>query len=115
MPDDCLFCAIESGEADSEIVYEDDRSVAFRDINPQAPHHILVIPRKHIASANQIDPENQSLVGHLFNVAREVAQEQGFAEDGYRLVVNCGDDALQQVMHLHLHILAGRKMEWPPG
>ncbi len=115
MVNDCLFCSIASGDAEADIVYEDEHSVAFRDINPQAPQHILIIPRKHIANPNELREEEESLMGHLFIVARDVSEELGFSDRGYRLVMNCGEDAGQEVMHAHLHSLAGRTMEWPPG
>lgn len=113
--DDCLFCAIVEGEQDAEIVYESDDVIGFHDINPQAPTHILFIPREHVSSVNDLGKEHEDIVGKLFTAAREVAEEQGFDGDGYRLVTNCGDDALQSVYHLHLHCLAGRQMDWPPG
>ncbi|MFN2121995.1 MAG: histidine triad nucleotide-binding protein [Candidatus Promineifilaceae bacterium] len=111
----CLFCKIANGELDSDIVYEDADVVAFRDIHPQAKHHILVIPRRHIATINDTSPEDASLLGKLFIVARHLARDLGFAEDGYRLVMNCNRDGGQTVFHIHLHLLAGRQMHWPPG
>lgn len=115
MSRDCLFCSIASGEGDAEVVYEDERVVAFEDINPQAPVHFLIVPRDHVASVNDLTEEDEELVGRLHTVARRLAEEKGFAGDGYRLVVNCGDDAQQSVDHLHLHCLAGRSLDWPPG
>ncbi|MGM0380937.1 MAG: histidine triad nucleotide-binding protein [bacterium] len=112
---DCLFCSIAEGEMEAGIIYEDERVVAFADVNPQAPVHYLIIPRRHIASVNEIEENDEGLIGHLYTVARRVAEEEGVADSGYRLVVNCGDDAGQEVMHLHLHLLGGRKLQWPPG
>lgn len=115
MSEECLFCSIASGEQEAEVLFEDDRVVAFEDINPQAPVHFLVVPKKHVASVNDLSERDEELVGRLYTVARDLAAEQGFAGDGYRLVVNCGDDAQQSVDHLHLHCLAGRSLGWPPG
>lgn len=115
MSRDCLFCSIASGEEDAEVIHEDERVVAFEDINPQAPVHFLIVPRDHVASVNDLTEADEELVGRLHTVARRLAEEEGFAADGYRLVVNCGDDAQQSVGHLHLHCLAGRALDWPPG
>ena len=112
---DCLFCSIAAGEMEAEIVHQDDRVVAFADINPQAPAHFLIIPRKHLTGVNDIQPEDEELVGHLYYIARKVAEEQGVAESGYRLVTNSGEDGGQEVDHLHLHLLGGRSLKWPPG
>ena len=111
----CLFCKIADKEIDSDIVYEDDHVIAFNDINPQAPHHILIIPRKHIATINDIDDAESDLVGKLFLAARNLAGQLSIAENGYRVVMNCNRDAGQTVFHLHLHFLAGRPLHWPPG
>ena len=111
----CLFCKIADKELDSDIVYEDDHVVAFNDINPQAPHHILIIPRKHIATINDIDDSEVALMGRLFLAARNIAKQLGVRENGYRVVMNCNRDAGQTVFHLHLHFLAGRSLHWPPG
>jgi len=111
----CLFCKLAKGEIHSDIVFEDDDVIAFRDINPQAPHHILVIPRQHIATVNDANPEDAALIGKLILAAQRVAKDLGVAEDGYRLVVNCNDHGGQTVFHVHLHLLAGRPMHWPPG
>lgn len=113
--DNCLFCRVASGEIASDVVYEDDAVVAFNDVNPKAPIHILVIPREHIATLNDLDDGHIDLVGRLYLVARDIAREQGFAEAGYRTVINCNRQAGQSVFHLHLHLLAGRLMGWPPG
>ncbi len=112
---DCIFCKIAHGEIDSDIVYEDDDVVAFRDLNPQAPEHVLLIPRKHIATVNDLTAADAPLVGTLYLGAREVAARLGVAQDGYRLVMNCNPRAGQSVYHIHLHLLAGRDMGWPPG
>lgn len=111
--DKTLFQKIADGEVDADIIYEDDRAVAFRDINPQAPTHILVIPRSPIPRADAVEPEDEPLVGHLFTVARRVAEQEGLSD--YRLVVNNGAGAGQTVFHLHIHLLGGRALTWPPG
>ena len=111
---DCLFCKIVAGEIPADVVYESDTAVAFRDINPQAPTHVLVIPRKHIATINHIDEEDQAVVGSLYTAAREIAAQEGIADDGYRAVMNCNGAAGQTVFHIHLHVLGGREMGWPP-
>lgn len=108
--EDCIFCKIIKKEIPSEIVYEDEGIIAFKDINPAAPIHILVIPKKHIAKVTDIMPEDEALVGKMYTVINKIAKEQGFAEDGFRMIINCGRDAGQEVMHLHFHILAGTKM-----
>lgn len=112
---DCLFCKIINGEIPSSKVYEDELVYAFRDIEPQAPVHILIIPKEHIASANELTEENASVVGHVFAVAAEIAKAEGIAEGGYRIVNNCGEDGGQTVKHLHFHMLGGRSLQWPPG
>jgi histidine triad (HIT) family protein len=112
---DCLFCKLLAGQIPAAIVYEDERVVAFRDINPQAPTHVLVIPRRHIATLNDLGPEDDGLVGELVRRAAAVAREQGHAEGGYRVVFNCNADAGQTVFHIHLHLVGGRKLGWPPG
>ena len=112
---DCLFCKIIKGEIPSAKVYEDDKVYAFRDIEPQAPVHVLIIPKEHIASANELTEENASIVGHIFAVAAKIAKEEGIAEGGYRIVNNCGQDGGQTVGHLHFHMLGGRSLAWPPG
>ncbi len=112
---DCIFCKIAAGEIPSEFVYEDDQVVGFRDLNPQAPTHVLLIPRRHIATLNELRPEDEALVGHLYTAAAEVARREGLAEAGYRTVINCNADGGQTVFHLHLHLLGGRRMSWPPG
>ena len=112
---DCLFCKIAAGEIPAELVYESDDVVAFRDINPQAPTHVLVIPRTHIATINDIEEGHQALVGSLYSAARQIAADEGIAEAGYRAVMNCNEGAGQSVFHIHLHVLGGRPMSWPPG
>ncbi len=112
--EDCIFCKIANGDIPSTKVYEDDRCLAFRDLNPQAPTHILVIPKAHIASVDDIDASNEAVVGHIFSVIAQVAKEEGL-ENGYRVVSNIGEQGQQTVKHLHFHILGGRDMTWPPG
>ncbi len=113
MMSDCLFCKFVAGEIKPDIVYEDDKVLAFRDINPQAPVHILIIPKKHIATLNELD--DQSLAGTLLLTARNIAAQEGISEEGYRTVFNCMQQGGQEVYHIHLHLLGGRQMAWPPG
>ena len=113
--ENCLFCKIIKGEIPSTKVYEDELVYAFRDIEPQAPVHVLIIPKEHIASANELNEENASVVGHIYAVAAKIAKEEGIAEGGYRIVNNCGADGGQTVGHLHFHMLGGRSLAWPPG
>ena len=113
--DNCLFCRIAEGQIPSKIVYQDEDVVAFEDINPQAPHHILLIPRRHIASMADLTEEDGHVLAILFMVAARLAQKLGLAERGYRFVTNVGPDAGQSVFHLHFHLLGGRKFAWPPG
>jgi len=110
-----IFSKIIRKEIPAQIVYEDDEVLAFKDINPQAPVHILIIPKKPIATLNDLAPEDAPLIGKLFLVAKQLASELGFAEEGYRTVFNCNRHGGQEVYHLHLHLLAGRQMAWPPG
>jgi histidine triad (HIT) family protein len=112
---DCLFCKIVAGEIPASVVYRDDEAVAFDDINPQAPHHVLVIPTKHVASLNEVTSEDEAVLGHLFKVAARIASERGIAWDGFRTVVNTGLRAGQSVFHVHVHMLGGRDLTWPPG
>jgi len=112
---DCIFCKIAAKEIPAKLVYEDREVVAFRDINPVAPTHILIIPRAHVETINDLEPEHNQLVGKLHLVAGELARREQLAERGYRLVWNCGPDAGQAVFHIHLHLVGGRKMAWPPG
>jgi len=111
---DCLFCKIAGGEIPSKKVYEDDEFFAFHDINPQAPTHVLVIPRRHIASLEDVAADDEALLGRLLLVCRRLARELGI-ETGYRVVNNCGAPAGQSVFHIHFHLLGGRPMGWPPG
>jgi histidine triad (HIT) family protein len=110
-----IFSKIIRREIPADIVYEDDRILAFRDINPQAPIHILIVPKKPIATLNDLQTEDAELIGQLYLAARQIAVEQGFAEAGYRTLINCNRDGGQDVFHIHLHLLAGRRMGWPPG
>lgn len=112
---DCIFCRIASGEQPARIIYEDDDAVAFEDIAPQAPVHVLVIPRRHIPTALDLQPGDNALVGRLFQIAGRIARERGIDKRGYRLVMNCNSEAGQAVYHVHLHLLGGRRMTWPPG
>ena len=112
---DCLFCRIAAGEIAAELVFKNDAVVAFRDINPQAPTHILIIPRRHIATINDIGENDRELLGEMYLVAAELARQEGFAEDGYRVTMNCNEGAGQTVFHIHLHLLGGRRFGWPPG
>ncbi|HED18439.1 MAG TPA: histidine triad nucleotide-binding protein [Gammaproteobacteria bacterium] len=112
---DCLFCKMVSGEIVPDTVYEDEDILAFRDINPQAPVHVLVVPKQHVATLNDLDADNSALVGKMMMAAAKIAQQEGFAEQGYRTVMNCNDDGGQTVFHIHLHLLGGRVMHWPPG
>ncbi len=107
---DCLFCKIVKGEVPSTKVYEDDEIYAFRDINPAAPIHILIIPKKHIESLAQLEKEDEVLIGKIYGVINKIAEEQGVKEKGYRVIVNCGKDGGQEVMHLHFHLLAGKQL-----
>lgn len=109
---DCLFCKIINGEIPSNKVYEDDQVFAFRDIAPQAPTHILIIPKQHIKSAAEIDESNSAVVAHIFEVAAKIAKQEGL-DDGFRIVNNCGDIAGQTVKHLHFHLMGGREFGWP--
>ena len=113
--EDCIFCKIVKGEIPSNKVYEDDLVLAFNDLTPQAPTHILVIPKEHIASANDITDNNSHLIGHIFSTISKIAKEKGFGDKGYRIVNNCGDDGGQTVGHIHFHLLARRQLQWPPG
>jgi histidine triad (HIT) family protein len=113
--DDCLFCRIVAMEIPAEIVYEDDTVMAFRDISPKAPVHILLIPREHITSAASLTDKNGPMLGRLFSVAAELARDEGIAKSGYRMTTNSGAGAGQSVMHLHFHLMGGRQMGWPPG
>lgn len=110
-----IFSKIIAGDIPADVVHEDDRILAFRDINPQGPVHILIIPKEEIATVNDFDADQNELVGHMVTTAAEIARNQGIAEEGYRLVFNCNEDGGQEVEHVHLHLIGGRKMGWPPG
>ena len=112
---DCLFCKIRDGEIPGDKVYEDDDILAFRDVNPQAPTHILIIPVKHIPTINDLEEEDVTVLGRMMLVAKKIAAEEGIDQDGFRLVFNCNRGAGQAVYHIHLHVLGGRSMNWPPG
>ncbi|MBN2644123.1 MAG: histidine triad nucleotide-binding protein [Desulfuromonadaceae bacterium] len=111
----CLFCKIVRGEIPAQVVYDDDRVMAFKDIDPKAPVHLLIIPKKHMASLADVTAEDGACLGHILQVAAQLAHEQGFSDRGYRVVNNCHQDGGQAVDHLHFHLLAGRAMQWPPG
>ena len=115
MTDACLFCKIISGEIPGTIVFRDDQATAFRDINPAAPTHILIVPNKHIASVNVLENGDEQLMGHLFSVAGQLAKSEGIAESGYRLITNTGPDAGQTVFHIHMHLIGGQMMKHPMG
>lgn len=112
---DCLFCKIIAGEIKGTIVYQDESVIALEDINPQAPMHLLVVPRRHISTLNDLSPGDDGLVGELTRRAAALAKERGYADRGYRTVFNCNADAGQTVFHIHLHVLSGRRLTWPPG
>ena len=111
----CLFCGIVKGEVKGSMVYQDSSVVAFKDINPKAPVHILIVPRKHIATLLDLEPGDRELVGDVFAAASQIARDQGIAENGFRVVLNCGPGAGQSVYHIHFHLLGGRHFSWPPG
>ena len=112
---DCLFCKIVAGEIPADVVHESASALAFRDIDPKAPTHVLIVPREHISTVNDISPAHESIVGSLFTAAQAVARDAGLADPGYRLVMNCNEGAGQSVFHIHLHLLGGRRLGWPPG
>jgi histidine triad (HIT) family protein len=112
---DCLFCKIAQQQIPATIIHQDDQVIAFRDISPQAPVHALVIPRRHITTLNDLQPADASLLGHMIITAQKVAAQDGIAESGFRLAMNCNKDGGQTVYHIHLHVLGGRAMHWPPG
>ena len=111
----CLFCKIVNGELTSEIVYDSEKIIAFHDINPQAPVHILIIPKIHISTLNDLKPEHKELLGELILVAKKLAQKEGISDAGYRTGFNCNDAVCQKVNHINLHLLGGRDFGWPPG
>lgn len=112
---DCLFCKIRDGEIQGDIVFEDDDVLAFNDVNPHAPVHVLIIPKKHISTTNELTEADEAVMGKLFSAAKTIASQRGVSEDGYRMVVNCNQKAGQSVFHIHMHLLADRVMRWPPG
>ena len=112
---DCLFCKIIKGEIPGDIVYENNHVLAFNDINPIAPTHILIIPKGHISTLNDLEEEHTQIMGELFLAAKAIANDKGFSDSGYRTVFNCNKEAQQTVFHIHLHLIAGRQMTWPPG
>lgn len=112
---DCLFCRMVAGEIKPDVVFEDDAVLAFRDLNPQAPTHVLVVPKQHIATTNDLDETTAEVVGRMYLAAKQVADDEGIAGPGYRTVINCNPGAGQSVYHIHLHLLGGRPMGWPPG
>ena len=112
---DCLFCKFVSGEIKPDKVYEDEYLFAFRDINPQAPTHILIIPKRHISTLNELETDDEALMGKLTLAAQKIAKDEGIESGGYRMVINCNRDAGQSVFHIHMHLLGGRIMGWPPG
>jgi histidine triad (HIT) family protein len=112
---DCIFCKIISGNASGDIIYQDELVVAFHDIHPVAPIHILIVPRKHIASANEISQEDEKVLGRLFTAAAKIAEQEGISKSGYRLIVNTGPNAGQVIFHLHLHLIGGQRMRHPMG
>ena len=112
---DCIFCKIIDGEIPSKVIYESDDVLAFKDLNAQAPLHVLIIPKKHIATINDLNTDNADVIGKLYLAAKKIAADAGYSDDGYRVVMNCGEAAGQTVFHIHLHLLAGRSLSWPPG
>lgn len=112
---DCLFCKIIAGQIPGAIVHQDDQLVAFRDIDPQAPMHVLIVPRRHIATLNDLQPGDDALVGSMVRLASKLARDHGYADTGYRVVFNTNAEAGQSVFHIHLHVLGGRRFTWPPG
>lgn len=112
---DCLFCGIISGEIKGEVVYQDSSIVAFKDVNPKAPVHLLIVPRRHIATLLEVEQEDKGLIADILYVATKLARDHEISEDGYRVVINCGAAAGQSVFHIHFHLLGGRVLKWPPG
>ena len=112
---DCIFCKIAAGEIPSDKVFEDDSLVGFRDLQPQAPTHIVIIPRKHIETMNDFSEDDSELLAKMLLACRNIAKNEGLSDDGYRIVINCNRDGGQSVFHIHAHVLGGRRMSWPPG
>ena len=115
MTNDCIFCKIISGEAKSTVVYRDEQVAAFRDVHPVAPTHILIVPNRHIDSVGTLEPEDEPLMGHIFTVARRLAEDEGISQGGYRLITNTGANGGQTVFHLHVHLIGGQRMKYPMG
>ncbi len=115
MAENCIFCKIGRGEMKTDLLYESEEILAFNDINPQAPVHILIIPKRHIPKLQNLEKSDTPLVGEMVHIATQLAHQQGLEKKGYRLVINCGKHGGQEVDHLHLHLLGGRQMQWPPG
>jgi histidine triad (HIT) family protein len=115
MSDNCIFCKIIAGDIPTKLVYEDELVVVFEDINPQAPHHCLIVPRKHIRTTLDLTTADNELIGHVFQVAGKIAHDIGFADDGFRVINNCNEAGGQTAWHIHFHLLGGRDMLWPPG
>jgi histidine triad (HIT) family protein len=113
--EDCLFCKILNGDIPADVIYESDTAIAFRDINPKAPTHAVIIPRRHISTINDIGEDDQEVVGSLYLAAKTIAAQEGFSDEGFRTVMNCNEAAGQTVFHIHLHLLGGRQLGWPPG
>ena len=112
---DCIFCNIAKGNVPSQIEFEDDKIMVFKDINPQAPVHLLLIPKQHFDSLMEVDSEDSDIIAHIYMVAKKIAKQRGFDKYGFRIVMNCGRDGGQTVQHIHFHLLAGRNLQWPPG
>ncbi|ATD54699.1 histidine triad nucleotide-binding protein [Clostridium chauvoei] len=112
---DCIFCKIINGEIPCDKIYEDDKVLAFNDINKEAPIHFLVIPKEHIQSVNEINEENSNIISHIFEVINKIVKELDIADSGYRIINNCGKDGGQTVNHIHFHVLGQRELKWPPG
>lgn len=113
--DDCIFCKIIKGEIPCNLVFEDDKVICFKDINPEAPVHVLIVPKKHIESLNSLTDEDTAIISHIYKVAKDVVKDLNVDNTGYRIVTNCGEDGGQSVNHVHFHVLGGRKLQWPPG
>lgn len=112
---DCIFCKIITGEIGAKIIHQDEKVIAFEDISPQAPIHLLIVPKKHIPTILDLEDEDKELIGHIYLIAKELAIKNNIDTTGFRLVANCNEDAGQAVFHIHFHLLGGRKMDWPPG
>lgn len=115
MKENCIFCKIVSKDIPAQVVYEDNEILAFRDLDPQAPVHVLIIPKEHIPTVNDLNEKNEAIAGKLFSAARDIAKEEKIDKEGYRLVVNCNGNAGQEVFHMHAHLMGGRSFTWPPG